>query len=71
MLRFLVSVKRPYIQQSSPEQTEGLKVGCGMGGFKEWVCASHRAGLRNGWWVGRGVCRSEDKGGVKVLSSRG
>jgi hypothetical protein len=43
----LVSVKRPCVEQSSPGQTEGLKVGCGgMGG---WVR------LRNGWmggWVG-------------------
>jgi hypothetical protein len=54
VLRFLVSVKRSYIQQSSPGQTEGLKVGCGMGGlrkrrmggFKEWVCPSHRVGLQ-------------------------
>ena len=29
---FLGSVKRPYVQLSSPGQTEGLK-----GGFKEWV----------------------------------
>ena len=29
---FLGSIKRPYVQLSSPGQTEGLK-----GGFKEWV----------------------------------
>jgi hypothetical protein len=29
---FLIPVKRPYVQLSSPGQTEGLK-----GGFKEWV----------------------------------
>jgi hypothetical protein len=37
VLSFLLSVKRSQIQQTSPEQTKGLKVGCGMGEFKEWV----------------------------------
>jgi hypothetical protein len=32
VLRFLVSVKRSYVQQSSSGQTEGLK-----GRLKEWV----------------------------------
>jgi hypothetical protein len=38
---FLGSVKRSNVQQSSPGQTEGLKVGCGMGG---WV-----VGGMDGW----------------------
>jgi hypothetical protein len=51
---FLIPVKRSNVQQSSPGQTEGLKVGCGMGGFKEWVDGWVQGmggwvGLRNGW----------------------
>jgi hypothetical protein len=59
---FLIPVKRPYVQLSSPGQTEGLKSGCGMGG---WV------GLRDGWmggfkeWVD-GWAEREGKGGVWV-----
>jgi len=30
---FLIPLERSNVQQSSPGQTEGLKVGCGMGGF--------------------------------------
>jgi hypothetical protein len=57
---FLIPVKRPYVQLSSPGQTEGLKGGFKewvdgwMGGFKEWV-----DGWAEGWvdggmggWVG-------------------
>jgi hypothetical protein len=40
---FLITVKRPYVQLSSPGQTEGLK-----GGFKEWV-DGWAAGWVDGW----------------------
>jgi organic anion transporter 5A len=36
-------VKRPYVQLSSPGQTEGLKGGCGMGGL---------VGVWDGWMGG-------------------
>jgi hypothetical protein len=39
---FLIPVKRPYVQLSSPGHTEGLKVGCGGMG-----------GRRDGWMGGR------------------
>ena len=45
VLWVLIPVKRPYVQLSSPGQTEGLKVGCRMGG---WVVGG-MGGWRDGW----------------------
>jgi hypothetical protein len=50
MLRAKIDLRQP-----TSLRTEGLK-----GGFKEWVCASHRVGLRNGWMGG--MWRKRDQG---------
>jgi hypothetical protein len=42
----LIPVKRSYVKQSSPRQTEGLKVGGGMGG---WVGFEFARGMGGGW----------------------
>jgi hypothetical protein len=61
VLRFLVLVKRSYVQPSSPGQTEGFK-----DGFKEWVDGlglSSRAEWVVGGWVGFEFARGERQGG--------